>query len=80
MKDKQETNHAFARSLSNAGLGRAIAGTEQVIGRGVTIKDTTIKEHVKWDGTIFRELIGMTLSEQWPEALKNVRIEFQREA
>ena len=65
---------------SNVGLGRAIAGTEHVIGRGVTIKDITVKEHVKWDQSIFRELIGMTLSEQWPGALSDVRIEFQREA
>ena len=78
--EESENQVSDERVPLTAVVGRAIAGTEHVIGRGVTIKDITVKEHVKWDQSIFRELVGMTLSERWPGALNDVRIEFQLEA
>lgn len=62
--------------------GRAIAGTAQVIGRGVTIKERVRNHYSKTQTTAdpyFRELIGLDLTEEWPGALGEVKITFLRE-
>lgn len=57
-------------------MARIMAGSEYIEGNGVRITSTTIKDHVNFDGSIFRELIAVQIAEQYPGALQTAKLKY----
>ena len=56
-----------------------MANSLTVEGYGVQLKSITVKEHINFDKSIFRELVAYEIAEQFPGALENAFVQYALE-